>query len=94
MLSQIRFISPEVQITLRPSAGRIIGGIFTVGILFAFKPMRVPRDVDVVLEKASSPKVDQADPSMRLLRLEKLRDDGMVTPEEYQRRREAILNDL
>jgi hypothetical protein len=81
-----------------PAAGRIAGGIFTIGILFLFKnPTTIPGQIDIVLEPiATTPGTRQPsiDVSSRLRRLERLFEQGAITEDEYKRERSKLLNGL
>ena len=84
--------------------GRIVGGVFTLGIVFIFKgPTCFAYPQDFTLEATSgAPKSDSGDvgsghqPTVqeRLRRIENMRDQGTITNEEYQRFRQQILKDL
>jgi hypothetical protein len=84
---------------LRPTLapGRLVGAIFTLGIVYAFRnPYAYKQAYDFALEPLSTPDV-RSDPlrvDERLRRLQSLLDQGLITQEEYQRQRLAILNGL
>ncbi len=84
---------------LRPTfaVGRMFGAIFTVGILYAFRNPYVYAQVhDFALAPVSDRDVEKEPLRVdeRLRRLQDLRDRGLITEQEYQQQRAAILHDL
>ena len=78
----------------RTCPGRIVGGVFSLGISLIFKRptcFEDPHDVSLVAlpAGAAKPTVNE-----RLEQLETLRREGHVTPAEYERLRREILGDL
>ena len=82
--------------------GRIAGGVFTLGIVLLFKrptcfsspqnfALAPSADSTAAPDRASAPRpsVDE-----RLERIKRMRDEGTITNEEYDRYRSEILNDL
>jgi putative oligomerization/nucleic acid binding protein/PEGA domain-containing protein len=88
----------QVTVPTIVGKGRIVGGIFTLGIVWLFKrPTTLPEQVDVRLVPVlPAPVAAPASPSVeeRLRALQKLYDGGLITQAEYQRRRGEILNQL
>ncbi len=87
----------EGEFRTRVAGGRVAGSIFTLGILLLFKsPSALPERVDIVLEpETPSPATLPAtDPGARLKRLERLRDQGVISDEEYRRERSKLLHVL
>lgn len=90
--------------------GRIVGYVFTAGIVAIFKGPRYPRQVDVVLEGPKCPGGAYAGPRQgerqvspeehrdwildRLHTLDQLRKEGAITEDEYKTMREGILREL
>lgn len=85
------------QATLRKEtcAGRIVGGVFSLGIAFIFKRPTCFEDPATV-SLLALPAAPAAGPSIgeRLERIDALRREGRITPEEYDRLRRQILNEL
>lgn len=86
-----------VEGTLRRGVapGRVFGAIFTVGILYIFRSPLYIQSTNPVL--AIQPGQWQQPPQSvpiedRLKKLQELRDDGVLSPSEYERQRENILN--
>ena len=79
-------------VVMDSSAGDI-NGITMSGRAFdcSHAPRRQPVAVQVVGSAAPAP---SASPEDRLRRLDDLRDKGLITPEEYAKRRQEILHDL
>jgi hypothetical protein len=80
--------------------GRVVGGVFTFGILFLFRSstclvgihdfaLTEMEGQDGATSTAASPSVET-----RLQRLEKMRREGTISEDEFRRYREAILRDL
>lgn len=83
--------------------GRIVGGVFTLGIVLLFKPptcFASPQDFSLVPLPGQSPSASgpsgapQATVDERLERLKRLRDQGTITNEEYEHYRLEVLKDL
>jgi hypothetical protein len=90
--------------------GRIVGYVFSAGIVAIFKGPRYPRPVDAVLEgpkcpggaySGPRPRERQVSPEDhrnwildRLHTLDQLRDEGAITEDEYKTMREGILGEL
>lgn len=80
--------------------GRIVGGVFTLGILLLFKGPECFAGVqDFALRQLPAEQTATARdgaPSVetRLQRLDKMREQGTISEEEFRRYREAILQDL
>ena len=79
------------------SRGRIVGGVFTFGILLLFRTSTCFASLnDFALpevEGGQSPAGSTGTPTVetRLQRLDRLRQQGTITDEEFRRYREAIL---
>ena len=93
----------DAQGTLRKQScpGRIVGGVFTLGILFIFKGptcFSSPQDfwLEPVAGQAASDSGVPHQPTIdeRLERIRRMRDDGTITNEEYEHYRKEILKDL
>ena len=91
----------EGRLWTRVCPGRVVGGIFTLGILFIFKgPTCLASVQDFPLAPipgyTASGTSAPAQPSVeeRLERIEKMRQEGAITNEEYQRYRAEIFKDL
>lgn len=92
------YATAEEKLQKRVCGGRIAGGVFTLGIVFLFKrPTCFASPQDFVLAPlpghdvplAHQPTVDE-----RLQRIQKMRDQGIITNEEYEHYRREILKDL
>lgn len=87
-----------VEGTLRRgiAPGRVFGAIFTAGILYIFRSPQYIQNVNTAL--AIQPGQWQQAPAQgvpveeRLKKLQQLRDDGVLSPSEYERQRQIILN--
>ena len=78
-------------------AGRIVGGVFTLGILLLFKRptcFESPQYIDMPPLPGVPTAASGVPPSERLEQLEKMRSEGKVTHEEYERYRKQILDSL
>lgn len=92
----------EGDLKRRFPVGRLFGAIFTTGILYIFKsPMTLASPVDVVLHSETSavPAPSPRDPGAvtpadRLRRLQDLYEQGVITAQEYRRRRAEIIKAL
>jgi hypothetical protein len=87
------------QTTLRKRTcpGRIVGGVFTLGVVLIFKRptcFEDPRYVSLVALPAAPVVGQKPTVSERLEQLDKMREAGRVTPAEYERHRRQILDDL
>jgi len=86
--------------TSKPAAGRITGGIFTLGLLFLIKsPTALPEEIEVILQPVATtaPAASEYNPSVpaeQIRRLEELLDRGAITEEEFKRQRNKILRNL
>ena len=92
--------------TLKKSTcpGRIVGGIFTLGIVLIFKPptcFQDPQDFSLVALPGDSttangeiPAAPQLTVEERLHRLQRLRESGAITNQEYEHYRAEILKGL
>ncbi len=83
----------EGVIEPRISGGRIAGTIFTVGILSAFRGVRVYDELLVDLQPISLAKNDRPT-AERLEEIEALYERGLLSDREYRRLRGEILDEL
>jgi len=92
-----------IEGTLRTETcrGRVVGGVFTLGVVLLFKRptcFASPQDFSLTPLPGSQPVAAQTEhqPTIeeRLERLQRLRDDGTISNEEYDHYRQQILNDL
>ena len=91
--------SEERPLTTQRCSGRIVGGVFTFGILLLFRPPKCfvsPQDFALKAVPGASPRaqatpVSEATVEERLQRLQQLRDRGTITQDEYDRSRQQIL---
>jgi hypothetical protein len=78
--------------------GRVVGGIFTFGILFLFKGSTCfvgVHDFSLMEEDGyAGSRRGQPSAESRLQRLEQLRQNGTITDEEFHRYREGVLREL
>jgi len=96
------YMPAEGDLKRRFPVGRLFGAIFTTGILYAFKsPMTLASPVDVVLHsdgsappRSGAPDPGAVAPADRLRRLQDLYDQGLLTEQEYRRRRNEIIKGL
>jgi hypothetical protein len=94
--------SEERTLTTQRCAGRVVGGVFTFGILLLFKPptcFASPQDfalnaVPGAAPHAEATPVHEATVAERLQRLQELRDRGVITPNEYDHSRQQILSGM
>ena len=92
----------EGRLKRRFPVGRLFGAIFTTGILYIFRsPMTLASPVDVVLHSEASDvqATGSRDPGTvapadRLRRLQDLYEQGVITDQEYRRRRAEIIKGL
>jgi hypothetical protein len=89
--------SGEIRLQKRTCPGRIVGGVFTLGIVLLFRPptcFESPQYISL-LALPAPPTTDQKPTvSERLEQLDALRKDGRITPAEYQKYRRQILDAL
>jgi hypothetical protein len=81
----------EIRLQKRICPGRIVGGVFTLGIVLLFRPpscFASPQYI-ALLARPAPPVEQKPTGSERLDHLEKLRDAGKITPEEYWYRRSS-----
>ena len=95
------YLPLDDKLRTRVCGGRIAGAIFTLGIVFLFKGptcFQSPQDFSLLAAPGQAqdagstsrrPSVDE-----RLQRIERLRNQGTITNEEYERYRKEILHDL
>ena len=91
--------SAERTLTTQTCNGRIVGGVFTVGILLLFKPPTCfvsPQDFALNPLPGASPRAEatpahRESTEERLQRLQELRQRGVISNEEYDRSRQQIL---
>ncbi len=85
----------EVDLPTRVSGGRIAAGVFTLGLAFAFQGTRVvDRSYTYALYPIGTNEGAISDDWVRDLRkLDRLRQDGLLTETEYQRRRSILVRD-
>lgn len=85
---------------IRPDFGgaRFVGALFTVGLVYVFRNPYIYRETyDFALSPLDNPRDIQAEPlriDERLRRLKDLLNQGLISEEEYQRQRGAILHGL
>ena len=81
----------------RTCPGRIVGGVFSLGISLIFKRPTCfddPQNVSLVALPAAPAGAAKPTVNERLEQLETLRREGRITPAEYERLRREILGDL
>src|SRR4030095_186960 len=95
------YTSAEGVLRKQLCPGRVTGGVFTLGILFLFRrPTCFTSPQDFVLEPLpDQPASDGGTPHLpsveeRLDRIRKMRDQGIITPEEFEHYRREILKEL
>lgn len=95
------YASAEGVLRKQVCPGRVTGGVFTLGILFLFKrPTCFVSPQDFSLEAlADQPASDGGTPHQptleeRLDRIRKMRDQGIITDEEFEHYRKEILKGL
>jgi hypothetical protein len=94
--------SEERTLTTQRCNGRVVGGVFTFGILLLFKPptcFASPQDFALNAVPGAAPHAEAApapQPTVeeRLQRLQELRDRGVITQDEYDRSRQQILTGM
>jgi hypothetical protein len=85
------------QLQKRTCPGRIVGGVFTLGIVFLFRPPTCfdsPQTVSLVALPTAPADAQKPTIGERLQHLDQLRDERRITPAEYERIRRQILEDL
>ena len=92
------YATAEEKLQKRVCGGRIVGGVFTLGIVLLFKrPTCFASPQDFVLAPLPGhdvPVVHQPTVDERLQRIQKMRDQSIITNEEYEHYRREILKDL
>jgi hypothetical protein len=93
------YVSQEGEFHTKVSGGRVTGTIFTLGILGLFKsPSALDNEYRFALEpieSTSSSAPTQSDAAKRKLEeLKQLRDRGILTEDEYQRKRADVIKGL
>jgi hypothetical protein len=85
----------EVDLPTRISAGRVAAGIFTLGLAFALQGVRVvdPSYTYSLYPIGTNEAAISEDWVRDLRKLDRLRQDGLLTETEYQRRRSILLRD-
>ena len=85
----------EVDLPTQVSGGRVTAGIFTLGLSFYLQGVRtVRRSYVYTLYPIGTSESGISDEWIRGLRqLDRLRKDGLLTDEEYKRRRSILLRD-
>ena len=81
----------------RTCPGRVVGGIFSLGISFIFKrPTCFDSHQDVTMVPLPGQPIAAHQPTIdeRLHRIERMRDQGTITNEEYEHYRAEILKGL
>ena len=93
----------ESELKTAVLAGRIVGGVFTLGIVPIFKrPHTYVSRHEFVLQPVTRSKPspasvrtkDRRSPEMRLRDAKRLRDDGLLSAQEYERVKREVLEDL
>jgi hypothetical protein len=91
----------EGMLRKRTCGGRIVGGVFTLGIVLLFKRptcFASPQDFALAPLPAQAgsgvPGAHKPTVAERLQRIQKWRDQGIITDEEYEHDRREILKDL
>ena len=87
----------RVTVPTHVAKGRVTGGIFTLGLLWIVKrPTTLPERVDVELtpEPGAAPVAKPPPAEDRLRVLQRLRDQGLISEEEFRGRRGEILDDV
>jgi hypothetical protein len=92
------YATADEKLQKRVCGGRIVGGVFTLGFVLLFKrPTCFASPQDFVLAALSGhdvPVAHQPTVDERLQRIQKMRDQGTITNEEYEHYRGEILKDL
>ncbi|MBI1816752.1 MAG: SHOCT domain-containing protein [Deltaproteobacteria bacterium] len=87
------YVPAEGELKERVSAGRIVGYVFTVGILRAFRGVKTFREpVEITLQPVGAT-AHAASTALeaRLNELKSLHDRGVISDEEYRQARAAAL---
>lgn len=86
----------EVVLPTQVSGGRVAAGIFTLGMAFYLQGVRtVRRGYVYALYPIIASESDISDEWVRGLRqLDRLRQDGLLSDQEYERRRSILLRDI
>jgi PEGA domain-containing protein len=100
-LDRTGYASVDGTLRKQTCPGRVTGGVFTLGILFIFKgPTCFSSPQDFSMEPlpgetaTDAGAVHQPTIDERLDRIRKMRDQGIITNEEYEHYRKEILKDL
>jgi len=93
------YATTDSTLQKRVCGGRIAGAIFTLGIVFIFKGptcFASPQDFAMAPLPGQGEAAGSREPTVdeRLQRIEKMRDKGTITNEEYEHYRAEILKDL
>ncbi|MBX3026974.1 PEGA domain-containing protein [bacterium] len=85
--------------TRRVAPGRIVGAVFTAGILLIFRSVTYFPPAEVELQPVTSlankaPAVAQGSVEERLKKIESLHDKGLLSDQEYKRLRSDVLDEL
>ncbi len=101
-VDRVGYASADGVLRKRTCPGRVTGGVFTLGILFIFKSptcFASPQDFSleplpdqVGAESGAAP--HQPTVEERLDRIRKMRDQGIITNEEFEHYRKEILKGL
>lgn len=85
----------EGTVTARVAPGRVVGAVFTLGILLAFRsPLYLP-EVTAQLQPVPTPAaLGQGTIEERLQKIESLRSKGLISEQEYTRLRGEVLGEL
>ena len=89
--------SSQTLLQKRTCPGRIVGGVFTLGIVLIFKRptcFEDPQYVSLVALPAAPGAGQKRTVSERLQDLDQLRDQGRISPTEYEKIRRQILDEL
>ena len=100
-LDRTGYTSAEGVLRKQLCPGRVTGGVFTLGILFLFRgPTCFTSPQDFSLEPlpgqvvSDEGTIHQPTVEERLDRIRKMRDEGIITPEEFEHYRREILKGL
>jgi hypothetical protein len=92
------YATAEEKLQKRVCGGRIVGGVFTLGIVLLFKRptcFASPQDFGLApLPSHDVPVTHQPTVDQRLQRIQKMRDQGLITDEEYEHYRREVLKDM
>ena len=100
-LDRVGYTSADGVLRKQVCPGRVTGGVFTLGILFLFKHptcFTSPQDFsleplpDQIVTDGGTP--HQPTVEERLDRIRKMREQGIITNEEFEHYRREILKDL